>query len=143
VGFQPPQHHASVIGYTAGVYDMFHPGHAALLERARLRCDHLTLGLSTDELARYKGKAPVMSYHERHAVLRAVRWVDSIVPQTDLDKFAAWGKLRFNVIFVGDDWYGTAAWNRYEAQLAEVGVSVVYLPYTPGLSSSELRRRLA
>ena len=130
-------------GYTAGVFDIYHPGHATLLERARSRCDHLTVGLSTDALAEYKGTTPVMTYAERSAVVRSVRWVDSVVPQSSLDKFEAWRRLKFDVLFVGDDWYGEPNWKRYEQQLDEVGVAVIYFPYTESISSTEIKQRLA
>lgn len=130
-------------GYTAGVFDLYHPGHALLLERAASRCDHLTVGLSTDALVlSYKPNPPVMTYAERFAVVSSVRWVDSVVPQTALDKTEAWERLRFDVLFVGDDWHGHIRWKRYERELGKLGVPIVYLPHTDGISSSDIRKRL-
>ena len=130
-------------GYTTGVFDLYHPDHAALLERARSRCDHLTVGVSIDALASSYKDPPVMTYEERAAVIASVRWVDSVVPQTTLNKTDAWRRLRFDVLFVGDDWYGTNDWEWYEQFLDQVGVPVIYLPTTRSISSTEIRQRLA
>jgi glycerol-3-phosphate cytidylyltransferase len=134
---------AQVVGYTAGVYDMFHVGHLNLLRRARERFDRLIVAVTTDELSvARKGKLPVICYDERVQIVAAVRGVDEVVPQDDMDKFAAWQRLGFEKIFVGDDWQGTAAWDALEARFAPVGVEVVYLPYTRETSSTALRAAL-
>lgn len=134
---------AKVLGYTAGVYDMFHVGHLNILNRAKMHCDELVVGVTTDELASTKkGKPPVISYEERCDILRALRLVDHVVPQSTFDKVEAWELYRFHVIFVGSDWQGTEAWNRYESEFALRNVQVMYFPYTSHTSSTLLRSAL-
>lgn len=130
------------VGYTAGVYDLFHVGHLNMLRNAKGMCDRLVVGVTTDELVRYKNKDPVIPFVERIEIVRACRYVDVAVAQTEIDKFAAWQKLGFDVLFVGDDWYGKESWNLYQQKLAEVGARVVYLPYTQGTSSTLLQSTL-
>ncbi len=133
----------TVIGYTTGVFDLFHVGHLNLIRRARENCDRLIVGVSTDEVVEeYKGHRPIIPYAERVEIVKAIRWVDEVVPQTTMDKFAAWEKLRFNRLFHGNDWKGSAMYNEVEAKLAAVGVEVVYFPYTQGTSSTLLADRL-
>ena len=128
-----------VIGYTTGVYDMFHIGHLNVIRRAKEQCDHLIVGVSTDELVQLeKHKTPVIPYEERAAIVAAIRYVDQVVPQQDKDKLGAWKRYHFNRMFVGDDWKGTQAWNRYEEQFEPLGVEIIYLPHTDGVSSTAL-----
>ena len=132
-----------IIGYTTGVFDMFHVGHLNLLARAREQCDRLIVGVSTDDVVLdYKKHAPIVPYEERVAIVKAIRYVDEVVPQTSMDKFAAWERLRFNRLFHGNDWKGSAMYNEVEAKLKAVGVDVVYFPYTQGTSSTLLAERL-
>ena len=132
-----------IIGYTTGVYDMFHIGHLNILERAKAQCDYLIVGVSTDELVeKEKNKTPIIPFEERCKIVEAVRYVDKVVPQVDKNKFEAWQKLGFNKMFVGSDWQGTPQWKGYEEQFAKVGVEIVYLPHTGGISSSILRDKL-
>ena len=129
-----------IIGYTTGVFDMFHIGHLNILQRAKEQCDYLIVGVSTDELVkREKHKLPVIPYEDRCAIVRAIRYVDQVVPQVDKNKFEAWEKHRFNKMFVGSDWKGSAQWNGFEEQFAPVGVEIVYLAHTDGISSTMLR----
>ncbi len=128
-----------VIGYTTGVYDMFHIGHLNVIRRAKELCDYLIVGVSTDELVLMeKDKRPVIPYEERVAIVEAIKYVDKVVPQTDKNKYGAWEKYHFNKMFVGSDWQGTPQWKHYEDQFAPVGVEIVYLPHTDGISSTQL-----
>lgn len=128
-----------VIGYTTGVYDMFHIGHLNILKRAKEQCDYLIVGVSTDELVqKEKGKTPVISFEERCAIVSAIRYVDEVVPQVDKNKLGAWEKYQFNKMFVGSDWKGSPQWNEFEDQFAPYGVEIVYLPHTDGISSTKL-----
>ena len=130
-------------GYTTGVFDMFHVGHLNLLRRARENCDRLIVGVSTDEVVReYKHHDPIVPYEERVAIVKAIRYVDEVVPQTSMDKFAAWERLRFDRLFHGNEWKGSAMYNEVEAKLKAVGVEVVYFEYTKGTSSTLLSERL-
>jgi glycerol-3-phosphate cytidylyltransferase len=127
-----------IVGYTAGVYDLFHIGHVNLLRNARSMCDHLIVGVSTDELVRYKHKTPVIPYCDRVEVVRACRYADTVVPQEDMDKLKAWEKLKFDIMFVGDDWFNTDKWREIESQLGQRGVRIVYFPYTKNVSSTAI-----
>ena len=128
-----------IIGYTTGVLDMFHIGHLNIIRSAREMCDYLIVGVSTDELVQQeKHKTPVISYEERKEIIAALKYVDQVVPQKNKNKLAAWEELHFDKMFVGDDWKGTKAWNDYEEQFRPLGVEIVYLPHTNGISSTIL-----
>lgn len=131
-----------VIGYTTGVYDLFHIGHLNLLKRAKDQCDELIVGVTTDKLVSYKGKRPVIPYEERVEIVRSIRYVDRVVAQTDMDKLGAWRRLGFDLVFVGDDWKGTDKWNAIEAEFQVVGVKVVYFPYTQTTTSTLITNTL-
>ncbi|MBE5870535.1 MAG: glycerol-3-phosphate cytidylyltransferase [Lachnospiraceae bacterium] len=128
-----------VIGYTTGVYDMFHIGHLNVIKRAKEQCDYLIVGVSTDDLVKKdKGKTPVIPYDERAAIIEALKYVDEVVPQPDKNKLEAWGRYHFDKMFVGSDWKGTPQWNKFEEQFEPLGVEIVYLPHTDGISSTKL-----
>ena len=130
-----------VIGYTTGVFDMLHIGHLNVIKRAKEQCDYLVVGVSTDELVRAeKNKTPVIPFEERLELIRALKYVDDAVPQKDKNKMAAWERIHFNKMFVGSDWKGTDTWKAYEKQFEAVGVEIVYLPYTDGISSTQLTK---
>jgi len=132
-----------IIGYTTGVYDMFHIGHLNILKRAKSQCDYLIVGVSTDELVlKEKKHVPIIKFEDRCKIVEAIKYVDKVVPQVDKNKFAAWERYHFNKMFVGSDWKGTEAWNGYEKQFAPHGVEIVYLDHTDGISSSILRDKL-
>lgn len=132
-----------IIGYTTGVFDMFHIGHLNILRRAKEQCDYLIVGVSTDELVqRDKHKTPIIPFAERCAIVEAIRYVDKVVAQPDKNKFGAWEQLRFHKMFVGSDWQGTPQWNEFERQFSPVGVEIIYLDHTEGISSTILRDRL-
>ena len=132
-----------VVGYTAGVFDMFHVGHLNLFRHAREDCDFLIVGVTTDELAEARrGARPVISLVERMAVVQHVRHVDHVVPQSSMDKLAAWEVLKFDVLYVGDNLRGTDGWESVEQEMAQVGVDVVYVPATHVRSGELLSRGL-
>jgi glycerol-3-phosphate cytidylyltransferase len=131
------------IGYAPGAFDLFHIGHLNLLRQAREQCDFLIAGIVADEvLIQYKGMTPVIPLAERLEIVRNVRFVDLAHAAMTNDKLEIWGELHFNVLFKGDDWRGTDKGRKLERDFAAVGVDVVYFPYTPATSSSELRRTL-
>ncbi|MGI6154259.1 MAG: adenylyltransferase/cytidyltransferase family protein [Christensenellaceae bacterium] len=130
------------IGYTSGVYDMFHVGHLNILKRAKELCDYLIVAVTTDELTAYKNKTAAICFEDRCRIVEAIRYVDQVVPQADMNKMKAWTKYRFDVMFVGDDWKGTDVWNRLEQDFKKVGVDIVYFPYTKKVSSTMLREQL-
>ena len=127
------------IGYTTGVFDMFHVGHLNILKRAKAQCEHLIVGVSTDALVQsYKNKTPIIPFEERFAIVGAIKYVDEVVPQTSMDKFKAWQQLKFNALFHGSDWKDSDMYNAIVKQFSEVGVDVVFLPHTSGISSTLL-----
>lgn len=130
------------VGYTSGVYDMFHVGHLNLLRRAKEQCDYLIVAVTTDELALYKNAHTVIPFEDRVEIVSAIKYVDKVVPQESMDKMAAWEKYKFDAMFVGDDWKGTDVWNKLEEDFSKVGVDIVYFPYTKKISSTKLRETL-
>ena len=132
-----------VIGYTTGVYDMFHIGHLNILRRAKEQCDFLIVGVSTDELVQHdKNKTPIIPFEDRCKIVEAIKYVDAVVPQVDKNKLAAWEKHKFHKMFVGSDWQGSDTWIRFEEQFKPLGVEIVYLSHTDGISSTILREKI-
>lgn len=132
-----------IVGYTTGVFDLFHIGHLNLLQNASAMCDRLIVGVTTDELLlEYKHKHSVIPFAERCQIVRNIKCVDVVIAQSSMDKFESWKKLRFDMIFVGDDWYQTNKWEAIQHQFEEVGVRVVYFPYTQGTSSTLINQIL-
>lgn len=132
-----------IIGYTTGVFDMFHIGHLNILREAKDRCDFLIVGVSTDELVlREKNKYPIIPFKDRCSIIEAIRYVDRVVPQFDKNKYAAWKQYGFNKMFVGSDWKGSEPWLKYEEQFKSINVEIIYLDHTDGISSSILREKL-
>lgn len=131
------------VGYTTGVFDMFHIGHLNILRRAKEKCDYLIVGVSTDELVmEYKNKTPIIPFEERAEIVRSIDCVDRVIAQENRDKYAAWRELKFDVMFVGDDWKGKPLFMKLEEEFKKVGVDVVYFPYTKDTSSTILREKL-
>jgi glycerol-3-phosphate cytidylyltransferase len=131
-----------IIGYTTGVYDLFHIGHLNLLRSAKSMCDKLIVGVSTDDLVSYKNKRAVIPFTERIQIVQSLACVDMAVPQENMDKMEAWKRYKFNLMFVGDDWFRTEKWEKYERQLGKVGVRIIYFPYTKGTSSTLINELL-
>lgn len=132
-----------VIGYTTGVYDLFHVGHLNLLKNAKGMCDKLVVGVTVDELVAYKGKQSMIPFEDRIELVRSCKYVDAAVPQYDMDKLAACKKLGAQFLFVGDDWYGTEKWKKYEEDFSREGIKIVYFPYTKGISSTKINEALS
>lgn len=131
------------IGYTTGVFDLFHIGHLNVLERAKAHCDFHVVGVTTDEeVERIKGFKPIIPYEERARIIAALKCVDKVVPEDSVDKLKAWDNHHFDIIFKGDDWKGTDKWNRLEEEFEKRKVEVQYFPYTKGTSSTQLREVL-
>ena len=131
-----------IIGYTSGVYDLFHIGHLNMLRNAKSLCDKLIVGVTTDELVSYKNKKAVIPFTERMEIVRSIEYVDAVIAQDDMDKFKLWEKLKYDVMFVGDDWFNSDKWNKLDTQFKEVGVKIVYFPYTKGTSSTLINKIL-
>ena len=137
---------SKIIGYTAGVYDLFHVGHLNVLRNAKAKCDYLIVGVSTDEVVeKNKNKKPVIPFNERIAIVESIKYVDKVVPQERYDiegKIQTVKENNIDVMFVGSDWQGTEKWNKIEEELDKIGCKVVYLPHTDGISSTDLRSRI-
>ncbi|MBQ7544221.1 MAG: adenylyltransferase/cytidyltransferase family protein [Synergistaceae bacterium] len=131
-----------IIGYTTGVYDLFHIGHLNLLKNAKGMCDRLVVGVTVDELVTYKGKTAMIPFDDRIEIVRSIKYVDAAVPQYDMDKLTACKKLGAEILFVGDDWYGSDKWQDYERSFTEAGIRIVYFPYTRGISSTKITQAL-
>lgn len=131
------------VGYTTGVFDLFHIGHLNILKKAKEQCECLIVGVSTDELVQnYKNKLPVIPFEERIEIVKSIKYVDKVVAQENRDKYSAWENLQFDVMFVGDDWKGNKLFEELEHQFKSVGVDIVYFPYTQGTSSTILRKKI-
>jgi len=131
-----------IIGYTSGIYDLFHIGHLNLLKNAKGMCDKLIVGVTTDDLGLYKGKKPLIPFEDRIEIIRSIRYVDAVVPQETMNKAEMCKKLKASILFVGDDWYNTPKWEAIEAELTGIGIRVVYFPYTKGVSSTIIGKAL-
>ncbi|SDZ32731.1 glycerol-3-phosphate cytidylyltransferase [Proteiniborus ethanoligenes] len=131
-----------VIGYTTGVFDLFHIGHLNMLKNAKAMCDKLIVGVTTDDLVSYKNKKSVIPFEERIEIVRSIKYVDAAIAQENMDKIEAWKRLRFDIMFVGDDWYNTEKWNNFNKQFEEMGVRIIYFPYTKGTSSTLINETL-
>lgn len=131
------------VGYTTGVFDLFHIGHLNIIKRAKEQCDYLIVGVSTDEFVEsYKNKTPVIPFEERAEIIRSLKYVDKVVPQNDMDKSKMWEELHFDAVFHGDDWKNTSVYKEIEEKLKDFGVEMVYLPHTDGISTTELLEKI-
>lgn len=127
------------IGYTTGVFDMFHIGHLNILRRAKSLCNYLIVGVTVDEVVEsYKNKTPVIPFKERMQIIESIKYVDKVVPQVSMDKMSAWKLYHFDVIFHGNDWQDSPMYEKIIEEFSKVGVDVVFLPHTEGISSSKL-----
>ena len=131
-----------IIGYTTGVFDLFHVGHLNILRNAKAMCDRLIVGVTIDELVAYKNKSAVIPFEERIEIVRMCKYVDLAVPQTNMDKLEAHDRYGFNLMFVGDDWFKSDKWNAFEAELQQRSVKIIYFPYTKSTSSTLINQTL-
>ena len=129
-------------GYVQGTFDMFHVGHLLLLQRARACCGRLIVGVVSDELSeKYKGKRPVIPYHDRAAIVGAIKGVDEVI-RVDVghdSKLEIWEHHPFDAHFSGDDHKG---WDKLIGEFRRRGVDVVFFPYTERVSSTKLLERI-
>ena len=130
------------IGYTTGVFDLFHIGHLNILRKAKASCDFLIVGVTSDELVAYKNKRAVIPFEERIEIIKSIKFVDKAVAQENMNKMEAWNKYKFNVMFVGSDWKDTDKWNKLETDFESVGVKIQYFEYTQNTSSTLLKEAL-
>ena len=131
-----------IVGYTCGVYDLLHAGHINLLKNSKSMCDLLIVGLSTDECVKYKHKNTIINYEDRKKILESIKYVDCVIPQENTDKLLAWHKIKYDLLFVGDDWYNTPKWNTFEKNLKEYNVKIIYFPYTTSCSTTLIKKNI-
>jgi glycerol-3-phosphate cytidylyltransferase len=132
-----------IIGYTTGVFDLFHLGHLNLLRNSKAMCDRLIVGVTADELViENKNKIPVIPFEQRIEIVRNIKCVDVAIKQEAMDKWVAWQKIRFDVMFVGDDWFESKKWKELDRRFNEVGVRIIYLPYTKTVSTTKINKIL-
>lgn len=131
------------VGYTTGVFDMFHIGHLNILKHAKDHCDYLIVGVSTDELVNeYKNKLPVIPFKDRAEIVSSIKYVDQVIAQTDRDKIGQFERLKYDIMFVGDDWKNDPLFHQLDNYLNRHGSKIVYIPYTQEVSSSKFREIL-
>ncbi len=131
------------IGYTTGVFDMFHVGHLNILKKAKEQCDYLIVGVSTDDVVKeYKGKTPIIPFDDRIEIVKSIRYVDEVVAQTTMNKMIAWEKLHFDALFHGTDWQNSEMYKKIINDFSAIGVDVVFIPHTEGISSSILAEKI-
>lgn len=129
-----------IVGYTTGVFDLFHIGHLNIIKNAKQESDYLIVGVTTDELAfSIKGKRPIIPFSERKSIVESIRYVDRVVAQKEINEINDWKNYRFTKIFKGGDWQNSEKWNRLEKTFASLGVYVVFFPYTQHTSSTYLK----
>jgi glycerol-3-phosphate cytidylyltransferase len=130
-------------GYTDGVYDLFHVGHLNMIQTAKKYCEYLIVGVHGDDVVEdYKRRRPIINETDRKRIIESVKGVDRAEINRFRDKLRLWELYRFDVIFIGDDWKGTERWNHFEKVLAEINVDVVYVPYTKGISTTDIRNKI-
>ena len=130
------------VGYTQGVFDMFHVGHLNLLNNAKAQCEILIVGVNSDELVKqYKSKTPVIPQEQRRLIVENIKAVDKAVIVETLDKTVQLQNFGFDAVFIGSDWKGNDRWEKTKEELSLLGVDVIFLPYTDGICSTELAEK--
>jgi glycerol-3-phosphate cytidylyltransferase len=129
------------IVYTSGSWDLLHLGHLNMIRRSRELGDRLIVGVSTDELIEaYKGMKPIIPFEERLELVRALRWTDEVVIQHQLVPIPILQQYQVSVVTIGDDWTGKhldgLEWMKSQ------GGEVVYLEYTPGISTTSIKKKI-
>lgn len=129
-----------VIGYTTGVFDLFHIGHLNILKNAKNHCDFLIVGITTDETVQnIKGIKPFIPFNERFQIVQSIKYVDEVIIENNTDKIFAFSKRHFDIIFKGSDWRNSKTWSNYEKFFLKNHVKVMYFDYTKSVSSTKIR----
>lgn len=131
------------IGYTSGVFDLFHVGHLNLLEQAKANCDYLIVAVCSDELTfELKGKNPIICLEDRMRIIKALKCVDKVVTKAVNNEYVMAKAFDANIVFKGSDWKGTSKWNKLKKKFKKVKIEVKFFPYTENVNSSLLRKAL-
>ena len=132
------------VGYTDGVFDLFHVGHLNMIEAAEEQCECLIVGVHGDKVVEeYKSRRPIINEEDRRRIIASIKGVDRAVITKFREKIKLWELYHFNAVFIGDDWKGTERWKKFEKILADIHVDVIYVPYTKGISTTEIREKIA
>ena len=129
-----------IIGYTTGTFDYFHEGHIRILQCMRKQCDVLIVGLTTDELALRHKRPTIMSFGQRRIILENCKWVSHVVEHHGESKIKAFEKLRFDKLFIGDDYFGSPEYDDLVNMYPEV--QLVTIPRTSTVSTTQLLEEL-
>ena len=134
------------IVYNGGTYDLFHSGHVNFLKHCKKIADKVIVALNTDEfIERYKGKKPIISYDDRKIVLLSCKYVDDVIENINgEDSKPSILSVSPNIIAVGDDWAKKDYYkqmNFTQKWLDENDITLIYIPYKEGISSSDIRKR--
>jgi len=136
--------------YTGGTFDLFHVGHVRLLERCREisgQSGTVIVSLNTDEfIEQYKGKPPIISYQDRAEILLSCKYVDQVIPNFgNEDSKPAIVEASPDIIAIGSDWALKDYYKQMDFEqswLDKLNISLIYIPYTQGISSTEIKARL-
>jgi glycerol-3-phosphate cytidylyltransferase len=132
-----------IIGYTTGVFDLFHIGHLNILEKAKNKCDYLIVGVTDPETVfQYKGRYPIVSLEDRVSIIKAIKLVDKVVIQKSMNKIEAWNDYRFDILFHGNDWKGSSMYKEIENKLKSKGVKFEYFEYTNKTSTTIIKNKI-
>lgn len=131
------------VGYTQGTFDLFHVGHLNLINNIRNMCDYLIIGVNSDRLVmEYKNKTPIINENDRATIVGSIKGVDEVLITDTLDKEKILEKVKYDAIFIGDDWKGNDRWNKTCEDLKKHNIDVVFLPYTDGISSTLIAKKI-
>ena len=140
-----------LVVYTGGTFDLFHSGHVAFLKRCKEiagTAGQVIVSLNTDQfIEKYKGKKPLISYEDRKAILESCRYVDSVMENyggEDSKESIILAQL-IDVVAIGSDWARKDYYkqmNFTQDWLDEQGISLIYIPYTKGISSTSIKQKL-
>ncbi len=131
------------VGYTQGTFDLFHVGHLNLLENASKQCDILIVGVNSDALVQeYKNKTPIIPEQDRCRIVKSLKVVTQAIVVDTLDKLEIHKSIKFDAIFIGDDWINNDRWIKTKEDLSKIEVDTIFLTHTDGISSSILKEKI-
>ena len=128
--------------FTSGGFDLFHIGHLNILEKSAALGDELIVGVSTDELIEeYKGMKPIIPFEQRFRIVQSIKCVTKVVKQVKLTEIAQLQRENIDIVTIGDDWVDKYL-EGLEWMKQQPGKEVVYFPYTPGVSTTIIKRQI-